>query len=395
MASLSQLALVLGLSLWSLVLLASPAYSLTCKSQTFKNNKLYSYCLDLPTLSSYLHWTYDSSNSSVSVAFIAAPPDSSGWVSWALNPTGTGMLGAQALVAFKHSNGSMVVETYNINSYDIKQSKLSLDVWDTSAEYTDGAIRLFAKMKVPEKSETVNHVWQVGPITDNSPAKHEMQTANLNAKASLKLTGQTDTSTPSGTDSRTKRKNIHGILNAVSWGLMFPIGAIIARYMRTFQSADPAWFYLHVFCQVSAYAIGVAGWGTGIKLGSESKGVQYTGHRNIGIALFSLATLQIFALFLRPKKEHKYRFYWNIYHHGLGYTILVLGILNVFKGLDILVPEKKWKSAYIIAIAALGVIAVLLEAITWIVVVRRKSSKSTKPYDGFNNGQGRQQPLAI
>lgn len=86
---------------------------------------------------------------------------------------------------------------------------------------------------------------------------------------------------------------IHGILNAVSWGLMFPIGAIIARYMRTFQSADPAWFYLHVFCQVSAYAIGVAGWGTGIKLGSESKGVQYTGHRNIGIALFSLATLQV------------------------------------------------------------------------------------------------------
>lgn len=86
---------------------------------------------------------------------------------------------------------------------------------------------------------------------------------------------------------------IHGILNAVSWGLLFPIGIIIARYLRTFPSADPAWFYLHVGCQVSAYAIGVAGWATGIKLGSESKGVVYTGHRNIGIALFSIATLQV------------------------------------------------------------------------------------------------------
>ena len=28
---------------------------------------------------------------------------------------------------------------------------------------------------------------------------------------------------------------------------------IIARYLRTFPSADPAWFYLHVSCQVSAY----------------------------------------------------------------------------------------------------------------------------------------------
>ncbi|KDO37080.1 hypothetical protein CISIN_1g047801mg, partial [Citrus sinensis] len=81
----------------------------------------------------------------------------------------------------------------------------------------------------------------------------------------------------------------------------------------------------------------------------------------------------IFALFLRPKKDHKYRFHWNLYHHGVGYAILVLGIINVFKGLDILNPENKWKSAYIIVISVLGGIAVLLEAITWIVVISRKS----------------------
>lgn len=74
---------------------------------------------------------------------------------------------------------------------------------------------------------------------------------------------------------------------------MFPIGIIIARYVRAFPSADPTWFYLHIFCQVSSYAIGVAGWGTGLKLGSQSKGIRYTGHRNIGIALFSIATLQV------------------------------------------------------------------------------------------------------
>lgn len=101
---------------------------------------------------------------------------------------------------------------------------------------------------------------------------------------------------------------------------------------------------------------------------------------------------QIFALFLRPKKDHKYRFYWNIYHHGVGYAILVLGILNVFKGLNILHPEQKWKSTYITVIAVLGGIALLLEVITWIAVLRRKSNKSNKPCDGYN-GQGRQQPF--
>ncbi|KAF2292538.1 hypothetical protein GH714_025349 [Hevea brasiliensis] len=182
-----------------------------------------------------------------------------------------------------------------------------------------------------------------------------MQSPNLNAKGTLDLKGGQSVAT-GGVDSKTKKRNIHGVLNAVSWGVLFPIGIIIARYLRPFQSADPAWFYLHVSCQVSAYAIGVAGWGTGLKLGSESKGIQWTAHRNIGISLFSLATLQIFALFLRPKKDHKYRFYWNIYHHGVGYAILVLGIVNVFK-------------------------------------VLRRSQKSTKPYDGYNNGQGRQQPF--
>ena len=99
-------------------------------------------------------------------------------------------------------------------------------------------------------------------------------------------------------------------------------------------------------------------------------------------------------MFLRPRKDHKFRFYWNIYHHGIGYAILILGILNVFKGLHILGPEEKWKSAYIVVISVLGAIALLLEAITWVVVLRRKSSKSTKPYDGYNNGEDRQRPLA-
>ncbi|KAJ0926986.1 putative cytochrome b561/ferric reductase transmembrane [Helianthus annuus] len=96
----------------------------------------------------------------------------------------------------------------------------------------------------------------------------------------------------------------------------------------------------------------------------------------------------VFALFLRPNKDHKFRFYWNIYHHGIGYAILVLGVINVFKGLDILSPESKWRTSYIIVISTLGGIALLLEVITWIVVLNRKSSKSTKPYDN------KQQPLA-
>lgn len=86
---------------------------------------------------------------------------------------------------------------------------------------------------------------------------------------------------------------VHGVLTAISWGTLMPLGVIIARYLKVFKSANPAWFYLHVTCQCSAYIIGVAGWGTGLKLGSDSTTVQYDAHRNIGITLFVLGTLQV------------------------------------------------------------------------------------------------------
>ncbi|GAB2282420.1 hypothetical protein Dimus_016964 [Dionaea muscipula] len=368
--------------------LISPTFSLTCISQSLASNKLYQHCNDLSTLDSYLHWTYSAPNTTLSVAFLAPPLSSSGWVAWAINPTATGMKGSQAFIAFKDSaTGSMTVKTYNISSYSsvVETAELSVKVYEKAAEYSGNLMSIYATLAVPAEAEAsgkLNYIWQVGPsVTNGRPVPHAFNPANLNAEGTLDLSGGGSPITPSfggGDAARIRRKNIHGILNAVSWGILFPIGVMIARYLRTFPSADPAWFYLHASCQVSAYAIGVAGWSTGLKLGSESKGIVFTGHRNIGIALFCLATLQIFALFIRPKKEHKLRLYWNIYHHSLGYAIIILGVINIFKGFSILDPEQKWKSAYITILIVLGGISVLLEAVTWLVVLRRKSS--TKPY---------------
>lgn len=73
--------------------------------------------------------------------------------------------------------------------------------------------------------------------------------------------------------------------------------------------------------------------------------------------------------------------------------MLVLGIVNVFKGFEMLDPPKKWKMAYILFLAVLGGIAISLEVITWTVILRRKPGKSTKLYDGQKDSNGKQQPL--
>jgi hypothetical protein len=86
---------------------------------------------------------------------------------------------------------------------------------------------------------------------------------------------------------------LHGMANTVSWGIMMPVGVMIARYAKVCKFEDPAWFKIHVVCQSSAYVVGVAGWATGMKLGSDSTWVEYRGHRILGILIFILGTFQV------------------------------------------------------------------------------------------------------
>ncbi|KAJ9176645.1 hypothetical protein P3X46_011931 [Hevea brasiliensis] len=201
----------LFVSLWTVVvvLLISPAHSLNCTSQKF-TNRLYDNCTDLSTLNSYLHYTYNASNSSLSIAFKAPPSKSDGWVGWAINLNGTGMAGAQALVAMKNDS-VVVVKKFSIASYsDIKEtSKLAVETWDLSADSdSSGNFVIFASVKIPESLAKVNQIWQVGPsVKDGFPAKHEFAQGNLQAKGTLELVASQssggNTTTGAGNNSTT------------------------------------------------------------------------------------------------------------------------------------------------------------------------------------------------
>ncbi|KAI4311924.1 hypothetical protein MLD38_036788 [Melastoma candidum] len=370
------------------VLAMSPCYAQSCASYAFSNNQVFSSCTDLPYLNSYLHWTYDASAGKARIAYRHGSVDTSRWVAWAINPTGSGMLGAQALVAYQQSDGSMRAYTSPISGYQtqLQEGNLSFNVSNLSATFANNEMIIFATVTPP--SGNINQVWQDGPVSSGSPGIHATTGANIQSKGTLNLASGVISGGGGGAggNSKLRRRNIHGILNVVSWGILMPLGAMIARYMRVFKAADPAWFYLHVGCQFSAYAVGVAGWGTGLKLGSESAGITFSAHRNIGIALFCLGTLQVFALLLRPKKEHKYRIYWNVYHHSVGYAVIVLSIVNIFKGFSILNPNHKWKDAYIGVIIALACNAVVWEAYTWYIAAKRKKAERTEKTPHNVNG---------
>jgi len=182
-----------GLALLVLVA-ALPAAMSSCAGEDFPSGRSYVTCEDLPHLGAALHWTYDASKSSLSVAFVAAPAAPGGWVAWGLNPSGEGMAGAQALVALKGSGSAApTVKTYNISGYALgAPSPLEFPATELAADAggSGGKIRVYGKLQLRKGMKAVNQVWQVGSsATGGAPDKHAFGADNLSAKSKLVLAG--------------------------------------------------------------------------------------------------------------------------------------------------------------------------------------------------------------
>ncbi|KAJ9136380.1 hypothetical protein P3X46_033465 [Hevea brasiliensis] len=161
-------------------------------------------------------------------------------------------------------------------------------------------------------------------------------------------------------------RNAHGILNIMGWGALLPFGVIVARYFRRVPLKCDEWYNLHILCQTSGYILGAIGWGIGLWMGSSSKQHPLKTHRNLGIIIFTFATVQMLAICLQPKREDDHRRCWEIYHQVLGYALLAMIIANIFQGIHNQAHAEKWKWLYVGVLVILAFIAISLEIFRWV-----------------------------
>ncbi|CAL5087518.1 unnamed protein product [Urochloa decumbens] len=203
MASATQLHRGATLLLLSAVLLLASSMSAvgagSCADDKLPANRSYAHCAALSPLGATLHWTYDAKAALLSLAFVAAPPtngSTGGWVAWALNPTGAGMKGAQALVAFKRGNPpAFVVNTYNLTGHRAlggDPTPIAFAATDLAADESGGEMRLYGKLQLRPGMDVVNHIWNVGStVADGAPVKHALAQENLDARGKLALSAGT------------------------------------------------------------------------------------------------------------------------------------------------------------------------------------------------------------
>ncbi|KAA8523648.1 hypothetical protein F0562_010071 [Nyssa sinensis] len=376
------------LALFSISTISTTPYYYSCSEDFFlmTRERNMKQCKKLSTLGFEFGWNYH--NGSFIDVFIGAKLQYpvAGWMAWGVNPHDKPqMVGTRALIGIKHPNGSLIIKTYSITG-DIKlgckllPSKIDVEVQNMKFEYSIQTqyYTIFATLSLPSvyNISRLNHLWQTGyAALGSEPKMHPSTLQNVDSSETINL--YTGRSKQSVGVSRRHLRTAHAILNIIGWGVLMPSGVIAARYFKKFpfENMTRWWFCLHVSLQIGGYILGTSGWAIGLWLGGASKYYSFGAHRILAMLIFSFTSLQMFALCLRPKADDEYRKYWNIYHHFLGYALLVLISVNILEGIAILKADHTWRKIYIGLIVS---ITLALESVTWIKFLIYKLKRNAK-----------------
>ncbi|XP_050368694.1 cytochrome b561 domain-containing protein At4g18260 isoform X2 [Argentina anserina] len=149
---------------------------------------------------------------------------------------------------------------------------------------------------------------------------------------------------------------VHAVLLWFSVGLLMPVGILVIRMsVREEQGTTRAkvLFYFHIMSVLLATAGAVLS----IKNFENSFN---NNHQRLGLALYVAIWVQALTGLFRPHRGKKERSVWYIVHWMLGTVITLVGIINIYTGLNAYHKRTKRSSGLwtILFTAELSVIAV-------------------------------------
>lgn len=126
---------------------------------------------------------------------------------------------------------------------------------------------------------------------------------------------------------------VHGILLWVSLGFLMPIGTLIIRLSNREERGAKLrlYFYFHLIIQMLSVMLATTGAIMSIKTFENSFN---NNHQRIGLALYGAIWVQAILGFFRPQRGSKKRSMWYVLHWILGTIICIVGILNIYTGLE-------------------------------------------------------------
>ncbi|XP_072963219.1 cytochrome b561 and DOMON domain-containing protein At3g61750-like [Typha angustifolia] len=301
-----------------------------------------------------------------------------GWVGMGFSKDGM-MVGSSAMVGWIGKTGLAHIKQFYLrgqSSSEVVVNEGQLLSTDVAHKVIVDQARIYLafQLKNPDMQQILLAFGASIPV-NNRLTKHEDMTSLFFDFSTGSSSGSPGSSGSSGFSYPYNLKRTHGALNLVAWGVLLPIGSIVARYCKQW---DPLWFYLHVGIQFIGFILGIAGVVAGVALYNRLH-VNVAAHRGLGIFVLVLGILQVISFFVRPDKDSKMRKYWNWYHHWVGRLALFFAAVNIVLGIRVGGAGTSWKVGYGINLSVLLITVVVLEVLLWTRWSRKTDPKTVPP----------------
>ncbi|CAA0808751.1 Cytochrome b561/ferric reductase transmembrane protein family [Striga hermonthica] len=126
---------------------------------------------------------------------------------------------------------------------------------------------------------------------------------------------------------------LHGFLLWASVGFLMPFAVLVKRMSNREASGSRlrVIFYVHAIAQVLSVLLATAGAVMSIKFFDNSFN---NVHQRIGLAFYIIMWLQALLGIFRPRRGSKCRSIWFLFHWLVGICVSLLGIINIYTGLQ-------------------------------------------------------------
>ncbi|EFJ34886.1 hypothetical protein SELMODRAFT_405881 [Selaginella moellendorffii] len=140
-------------------------------------------------------------------------------------------------------------------------------------------------------------------------------------------------------------RNVHGIVCALSWGILIPL---VIRWYGFVTRLQVQGRHLKLFyaVRIIAYTLGFGGTIVGLWLAGDAGEIGNKAHFSIAIALLVLGGIGATG----------FQCYCCCPVDGVAWAVMIMGIVNVFKGFDMLDPPRGYRIAYTVVLS-LGCVA--------------------------------------
>ncbi len=300
-------------------------------------------------------------------------------------------LGAQTVSGVKPSNilGATELEASSNNGLLSGKFKIKIPMAASGGQSGRRRLRRRSLLALDSAPSDFPLIFAAGDLSSSGNLQQHSTFGSSSLDISIGLVSKAGSSSSNGLSApvvttgstHSTARTAHMWLMAIGFGVLIPIGIVIARFMP--PPSNSTGFNLHRAVQTLGFLLGVSGIVCGFIAGGGWSS-KYAVHRNIGMAVIVLTFLQVLSLVWRPELESTIRKPWAFAHRWLGRIVTVLAISNIYYGIIHVAVLGTWAWATYTAI--LGAILLLVLAKESVDCARGKTENSKiEKFDQMEN----------